>query len=296
MKAALDTLRAVIAAPVLNLVAVVGLLLLVASFCDVQHDHALGFTLRNAGPEPWRASVGLLLVGVSLLLSRTPRSERVDRKVNLVSGMQLVFGRLEVRIKVGRIEDLAGVTSATAVVLPANTSFLDSCIEDPRSAFGAFVQEHYAQKVQALRAAIQHGLPPLPDGDNSPKNWPPGTTVLLPPPFDAPIRLLVTGATIAAPGSPIRAEPSTVSECVRQILEATCDKKISHLRMPVIGAGHGGLDLLDAALFIVIALRHYERRFHHVRLVEVLVREQDAPRLREAYRLRYLMRLQETAT
>lgn len=72
----------------------------------------------------------------------------------------------------------------------------------------------------------------------------------------------------------------------------TADKKISKLRMPILGSGHGGLDINDALLFLILAIKHYSKQYHHVKSVDIIVTEIDAPNLKDINMLQYLTRLE----
>ena len=50
--------------------------------------------------------------------------------------------------------------------------------------------------------------------------------------------------------------------------------------MPVLGSGHGDLDINDAILFLVLSLKYYSKAFHHIKVVDIIVMENDVKRLK----------------
>jgi len=79
--------------------------------------------------------------------------------------------------------------------------------------------------------------------------------------------------------------PNTICECIRQVFEITADKKIERLYMPVLGSGHGGLDINDAMLFFILSLKYYSKTFHHIKTVDIMVMGSDVKKLKDINRL-----------
>ena len=74
---------------------------------------------------------------------------------------------------------------------------------------------------------------------------------------------------------------------------ATAGKKISKVYMPILGSGHGGLDINAALLFLLLSIKHYASLYHHLRSIDIIVVGNDASRLKDSYRLQYLALLGE---
>jgi hypothetical protein len=68
----------------------------------------------------------------------------------------------------------------------------------------------------------------------------------------------------------------------------TADKKIAHLRIPVIGSGHGGLEINSAILFILLSIGHYSKKFHHIKSIEIVIIDSDAKKIKDIYKLQLL--------
>jgi O-acetyl-ADP-ribose deacetylase (regulator of RNase III) len=239
---------------------------------------------------------GWVLLSIYLVTSWLSwKKTKIDRKANIAKGMTITFSQTSVRLQVGEIQKIPGLDKASAVVLPANTSFIDDCITDRNSALGAFFLEHYPEKIEKIRECI-HGLLETSGYKKDDHGlYPPGTTILLPAEYETPAKTIITASTTRKEGIGIRAEPSSVCECIRRIFEMTADKKIDNLYMPILGSGHGGLSRYDALLFLVAAIKHYSKYFHHLKTIHVVVTPKDASKLREIYKLQYLTHLDEEA-
>jgi O-acetyl-ADP-ribose deacetylase (regulator of RNase III) len=203
------------------------------------------------------------------------------------------LGRTTVNLKIGKIQDRSGLDKQTAVILPVNTSFIDDCIRDENSTTGAYILEFYSDKVSELPQIMIEQLKKYGYKQKENGTYEPGTTILLPSPYDIPAKVLMTASTLRKEKVGIKAEPSTICECIRKIFEFTSDKKISKFRMPVLGSGHGGLDINEALLFLVHAVKYYsERVYHHVKQIDIVIRDEDTTRLKDVY-MQHLMLLGE---
>jgi hypothetical protein len=213
----------------------------------------------------------------------------IDKEVDLVQGLSIQLDRIDVLIRAGNIVTVGEASDRAAVILPANTSFIDDCITERHAALGAFVLHHYPDRIAQFREAVTTRLP-----TSSDNTWPPGTTVLLPREFDVGVKILVTASTEREARKGIHTEPTTILACIREIFAQTADDHLEVLRMPVLGSGHGGLDIHSAVLFLLLGIQHYGRAYHHVKKIEIVVRAEDATNFGvTANRLAYVARLQE---
>jgi len=249
------------------------------------------FDLTN----PWiitivGGTIAAIIAGLVLYYFRTfEEYRRISRKATVKRGISLRFNNITVNLKEGEIQNIEATNRNSAVVLSANTTFIDDCITDEKSALGAFFLSHYSDKIpQKVSEDIEKSLKKY--GHQKDKNglYPPGTTIILPKEYDTPSKCIITASTIRKEKIGIVAYPSTICECIRQIFEITADKKIERVYMPIIGSGHGGLDINDALLFILLSIKYYSKRYHHIKTVNILITPKDVSRLKDAYRLQYL--------
>ncbi len=222
---------------------------------------------------------GLVLLVIATIIccklaTSKPFFKWLDIKKNPVI---LKFGNFIVNIKVGKIEELSGCDKAVAVVLGVNTIFIDDCISDAHSAFGAFNSTHCLSKIEQLRDFIKKQLELNhyePDSDGA---YPIGTTLNLTSFYDKiPVNVFLTASTIKKKSVGFKANPASICECIRQVFEQTADQRISKLRMPILGSGRGGLPINTALLLQLVSIKHYFMVFPHIKTVDIIVLEKDA--------------------
>jgi len=284
-------LRDILHAPVSNVMLFFGLLFIVLSFLSLDGLENISLT---ASPKWIMLIIGCILgVGGLIIFMLTREERRINKKARIEDGLPIKLGPISVNLRLGKIQKISRLDKAAAVVLPANTTFVNDCITDKNSALGAFMLERYPDKIPEITKLIAETLETSEIPKNSDNTYPPGTTIILPPPYNTPARILITAATIRKETVGIRAEPSTICECMHQILAITSDKKISKLYMPILGSGHGGLDINAALLFLLLSIRHYTNRYHHIKSVDIMITENDKRRLKSVNRLQYLTFLKE---
>ncbi|OYD17267.1 hypothetical protein CH330_00575 [candidate division WOR-3 bacterium JGI_Cruoil_03_51_56] len=286
-----ENLRRILNAPTVNMLVFFGILLIVFSFFTF--DGLKNFTLTSSPRFPMFIIGCILTLGGVTIFILTREERRINKKARIEDGIPIKSGRILVKLKIGKIQEILGLDETTAVALPANTTFIDDCITDANSALGAFFLKHYPNKISKVTQDIERQLERLGHQKNENGLYSPGTTIILPPEYDIPAKAIITASTIRKEISGIRAEPSTVCECIRQIFMITADKKISKLYIPILGSGHGGLDINEALLFLVVAIKHYSKYYHHLKSIDIIVNENDVPKLKDIYRLQYLMLLEE---
>ena len=214
---------------------------------------------------------------------REIKSEAEEPSEEPISGETTQLSKVgdsEIRLVKGRIQEVAGLGRECVILLPANTTFMDDCITDKSSALGAYFIENYPGKNDEALSLMQKELEARgylrnPDGD-----YPPGATIMMPTPFDSPVKLIISGTTVRHKEKGIDAEPSSIVEAIHNAFAITADLKISRMRMPILGSGHGGVGLAEAVNLLESTTKHYMGKYHHVKLVELVIREVDVSRLR----------------
>ena len=283
VKEILGHLKGIINASVFNLMLLFGFLLVLGSFLGfdgLEHISFLG-----------QPKLALLIIGIILLISSpilhvyTRQSGQIHEKLTTKKGMRYSFNQLIINVKVGKIQEVSGLTKNTAVVLPANTSFIDDCITDDKSALGAFFLEFFPEKISKVSGDIEQQLQKRGHQKDEDASYPPGTTIILPEEYNTPAKCIMTASTIRREKVGILTSPNTICECIRQVFEITADKKIERLYMPVLGGGHGGLDINDAMFFLILSLKYYSKTFHHIKTVDIMVMESDVKKLKDINRL-----------
>lgn len=176
-------------------------------------------------------------------------------------GYRASVGESEIRIVTGRIEEYpAG--SETVVVLPCNEYFEDQCTGDRRTALGVYVNKHCHENMSEFSGLVaQHcksrfgvGMQQKKTSDESGESFGPGRAILIPDPSQHAAGLALISTTTQRAGYGLEGKMSYVFDGVRELFELLADKRINSVVMPVLGAGHGGIDPHLALSGLVVAL------------------------------------------
>jgi hypothetical protein len=113
----------------------------------------------------------------------------------------------------GRLEEAVSDPSQALVVLPANEYINDQCINDPKSALGAFVQSKFPEKTKELETLIQLALAgkaaaKVTNGVNTINAYGLGTTVYLDRPLNEGHKFLIAAATTDRAAEELRGDIS----------------------------------------------------------------------------------------
>lgn len=288
LKDMLSDAKAIILAPLTNILCAGGLLLLCASFVD--YDKANGLSLRDN--SHWiMFSSGLALIVIGCILFFLTHRVTGTRILNYEKGVELKKGGLTIVIKSGEIQAIQNATRNSAIVLPANTTFVDDCAADRRTAMGAFFTELFPEEIGTLPASLKavldiDGIQPTANGQ-----YPPGTTIILPDKFSKPARVVVTASTTRASDKGITSSPHIICSCIEQILKITSNQRIDTLYVPILGSGHGGVERGIALLFLLLALFHFSHGYHHITRVHIVVHPRDVASLDQSNELRQVLAL-----
>jgi O-acetyl-ADP-ribose deacetylase (regulator of RNase III) len=199
------------------------------------------------------------------------------------------FGRTNLRLEFGKIQDYAPDSAQAVIVLPANEYFDDECITDTSSSLGAYVQHHFPGRVDELLAEVRTQLVGLPS-QRVPRaerrideSYGIGQAILLSN-LQEEGRVLLVSATTERTGIGLRAEPHFLYAALEGIIEVMNERRLSSLTIPVFGSGHGGMPLPIAVLFNILALRSLsaEHRGVHLRNVRIVIFDGDAHLLQDA--------------
>lgn len=231
---------------------------------------------------------GILTIIIIYLLKRCYEYIKISRNATIENGLKLKVGRCNVKINIGKIENINKYEKNAAVVLPANTSFIDDCIHDTNSALGSYFQKYYPEKIKNINKIIKKRLKKENYSTDINGNYEPGTSILLPDPYQVPVKIIITASTVRKLNVGIRAEPSFICKSIQEIFNLSADKKISKIFMPIIGTGHGGLDLYDGLIFLLLSIKHISRKYHHIKTIHIIVLKRDAEELKNLYRVQYL--------
>jgi hypothetical protein len=88
----------------------------------------------------------------------TRKEVKARTQLDYQKGIEIKRGDLSILIKAGEIQRLQNLTRNSAIILPSNTTFVDDCATDKRSALGAFFAEHFAAEIANLPALFMQVL------------------------------------------------------------------------------------------------------------------------------------------
>ncbi|HET7443479.1 MAG TPA: nucleotide-binding protein [Solirubrobacterales bacterium] len=168
------------------------------------------------------------------------------------------IGRARVRIVKGLIQDYP--KDGSVIALPANEYFDDECVNDPKSALGAYVKHHFGESLDDFLAAIDAELDGLPSQRVPRKehlvaeSYGIGQAIFLNR-LSPKHRIILTSATTERAAIGLRAEPHFLYAAMQGTIETMNTNRLYSLVMPVFGSGHGGMPPIVALLFSLLAVR-----------------------------------------
>jgi hypothetical protein len=156
---------------------------------------------------------------------------------------------------------------------------------------GAFFCKKFPEEIANLPATFQEVL----ESNNAQKTdqglYYPGTTIILPDRFSKPSKIIITASTNRLSESGIVSAPPIVCSCVEEILKITANQRVDTLFIPILGSGHGGMSRGLALLFLMLAILHYSKIYHHIKAIHIVVHPKDVPILNKSKELSQILAL-----
>jgi O-acetyl-ADP-ribose deacetylase (regulator of RNase III) len=242
---------------------VFGALLVLISFYQVKDITKLELVALVHPAYPLLV-VGIGLIGVSMAPGvftwRTSRGS-AGTQVSIARSKDSVstkIGQNSITVVLGRLETAAKDSSSSLIVLPANEYFDDQCINDPRSALGAFVQLRFPGRTSEFKEAIATKLSALPAekalvSGTDRQGYGLGTAVYLDHPLRESVHLLVAAATTERPGEGLRGDLVSLFTIARKANREAMANRLTNVFLPLIGAGHGSIKPSRALLTHLLA-------------------------------------------
>jgi predicted Ser/Thr protein kinase len=193
----------------------------------------------------------------------------------------------EIRVVYGRIEDYAH-TPGTIVVLPCNEYFDDLCAVDSKSALGAFVARAFDGQTAEFVALIQdecrkklgEGVKRQKTEDTRAVSFGVGKCVLLINPLGRSGPVALVSTTTQRAGQGLAGRISYLFDGMRELVSRVADTpRLNEVVMPILGAGHGGIDSSLAFVGLLIALAEaarYGQRGQRLKRATIVVFTSDA--------------------
>ncbi|MBI4484754.1 MAG: hypothetical protein HY655_01975 [Acidobacteria bacterium] len=214
-------------------------------------------------------------VGASLDLSRV-REVRGE--------LSTLVADCEIRVVNGRIEQYA--RSDTVVVLPCNEYFDDRCVDDVKSALGAYVNRVFEGQVPAFVSLMKsEAASRLGPGEERRKtreetalSFGTGRCLLLLKPLGHSTPVALISTTTQRPEEGLSSRISYVFEGMRTLVSKLADARLSEVVMPLMGAGHGRIEKPLALIGLLLAIAevaHYGQGSQRLRRATVVVFQSD---------------------
>jgi hypothetical protein len=193
-----------------------------------------------------------------------------NRQKITTKGKKYKYKDVEILLQIGRIEDKNLYAENSVVVLPANTSFDDDCINDKRSALGSFFITHFVDQLKEIKETIiitaKQECRQIREME-----FESGSTILLPASFNKFTTVAVSAVTTRHSKDGIYADLCAIALTIKNIFEITADKKIDLLILPVLGSGHGGLEIDTSLNFMLFNIKYYIHYYHHIKNVKIII-------------------------
>jgi len=229
--------------------------LLIASACTTISKDKLW---DPHGPStPWLVGPGIGLLLVSVVGFATHGAKRDSSGVGLdmtrvkekKGALCTSVGSCEIRVVNGRIEDQPQEPGIT-IILPCNEYFDDKCAHDPRSALGAYVNRVFKGQADAFvtlmkeesRRQLGPGQPQKKTHEETAESFGTGQCVLLDSPLNRSVPVALVSTTTQRAGEGLSARISYLFDGMRNLAMRLADARLNDIAMPVLGAGHGGID------------------------------------------------------
>lgn len=216
----------------------------------------------------------------------------VDADAGAAAGPVHFTTRIEqatVHVEVGRIEEYASDDARTVVALPANEYFDDECVNDVNSALGAYVDRHFKDTLPAFLNEIHAALRGLPS-ERVPRaerriddSYGIGQAIYVRR-LAGSHRVILVSATTERTGIGLRAEPHFLYAAMQGVVETMNANRLDSVVVPVLGSGHGGMPIVVALLFNLLAVWSCltDDVGRHIRQVRIVVFEGAAANLTQS--------------
>jgi hypothetical protein len=225
----------------------------------------------------WGGSGEVPDLGAGLDLSRVRESDGV---------LWTMVGGCEIRAVEGRLEDYP-IEPGAAVVLPCNEYFDDRCVEDTRSALGAFVNRRFDGQVDEFVTLMKSesarrlgpGAEQQKTDDERATSYGAGRCLLLARPLGRSCPVALVSTTTQRAGQGLVGRLSYLFMGLREMATRMADQRIHEVVMPVLAAGHGGIDAPLAFVGLVLAIAEaarYGEGGQRLRRVTIVVFKADA--------------------
>jgi hypothetical protein len=194
------------------------------------------------------------------------------------------IGRTEVCVRFGDIRSCHSKDPGVVVALPANEFFDDDCIRDTRSALGAYMASAFPQAIGDIQKSIAQNLANAPselverEHDERARSYGVAKCVCLKNALSSGRNVMFVSVTTKRAGIGLRSEARYLFAAMRAVCQAMNDGRFTDLFLPLMGAGHGGLEPELALLYLLLSTKAViddRSGGSHLRSVTIVVFRKD---------------------
>jgi hypothetical protein len=175
-------------------------------------------------------------------------------------------GGCEIRVVEGRIENYTA-GAGVAVALPCNEYFDDRCAEDVRSSLGAYVNRVFEGQVKEFVSLMQSearkelgpGVEQQKTPDERAESFGAGRCVVLIKPLGRSVTTTLVSTTTQRTDQGLVARISYLFDGLCEMVTRLANARLNEVVMPVLGAGHGGIDPPLAFVGLLLAVAEAAR-------------------------------------
>jgi hypothetical protein len=211
-----------------NLIIFLGAISFVVSYTSYDNS---GFHFPTSNPKVAFIVFGVFLIILGIVVHLLLREGKVKELKNKTT---IKFNSTTLTIKIGSIQDADNLTNDCAFVLPANTTFVDDCVTDAKSALGAFFGKYHQDKIPTFNEKLKsilsaNNIQPV-DGIY----YRPATVLILPEEFSIQAKVILVASAIKSPEKGFQTDPSLISDSIGNVFKETADKRITTFFFPLL--------------------------------------------------------------
>jgi len=176
------------------------------------------------------------------------------------------LGGMTINVTLGRIEEI-DYNEDCLVVLPANEFFDDDCINDPKSALGAFMQFHFKGNIPGSQGIVKSNLKGEPnetvekETGKFASSYGIGKCVFLDCPLSSRLRIVMVSVTTQRVNVGLCGDIAYIYKAAESLQRILANHpRLKRLYIPILGSGHGGLKNEASLVSMLIAFGELHRK------------------------------------
>jgi len=183
-------------------------------------------------------------------LIRAIKSNNTDigRVKKIKNGYSTLLDEMAVNVVFGKIEEFDYSDEECLVALPANEFFDDDCINDSKSALGAFMKFNFNENIPEIQELVRDTLKDEPkkkvlkeQGKYS-YSYGVGKCIYLDRPISKNLRIAMVSVTTQRMNQGLLAEAEYIFSAAKALHSLISNKRsLKRLYLPILGSGHGDL-------------------------------------------------------